>query len=198
MDPVPIWLVRHARPLAGDGVLLGSSDASLSEEGVGQARHLAAWCAGRIPARTLVCSPLARACQTAAPLAEALGLAVEVWEDLREIGFGRWEGSTFAQVQAQDPGLVADWLRDEETFVFPGGEAVAAFRARVQRAAERLVALPSPLAVCHGGVIGTLLCRWLGLPFRSRLGFPSRHATVAALRWQEGGGTLEGFNLGPS
>ncbi len=192
------WLVRHARPQASDGVLLGGgSDAPLAAEGEAQARRLADWCVGRIPARTLVCSPLRRAHATASALAVRLGLEVQVWDDLREVGFGRWEGLPFARVAARDPGLVEGWMADEDRFTFPEGEAVAAFQVRMRMVAQRLAGLEAPLVVAHGGVCATLITIVLGLPFRSRLAFPCRHAQVATVRGHAGTGTLEGFNQGP-
>ena len=78
---VQLLLVRHALPLRsepGQG-----SDPDLSDEGIAQAQRLPAALA-RFPVSRLVSSPQRRAIQTAGPLAEELGLQVEVDERLAE------------------------------------------------------------------------------------------------------------------
>ena len=54
---------------------------------------------------------------------------------LREIGYGDWEGSTLAQMQASDPEVFARRQADKWTVPPPGGESYAA----VQAADARLV-----------------------------------------------------------
>lgn len=197
MESAHIFLVRHARPLAAEGGFLGSSDVALGDQGQAQARALATWLRGRHTVKTLLCSPLARARQTAESIAAALGMEPQYEEDLREIDFGAWEGLSFAQAEQRDPALVCRWLDDEAGFVFPGGEAIAAFHTRIARIAERLHNLDAPLAVCHGGVIRALLCRWLALPHSARLAFHPDHAALTVIRWHGETGVLQGFNQGP-
>ena len=76
-----LLLIRHALPLRsepGEG-----SDPQLSAEGVAQAQRLPEALA-RHPVSRLVSSPQRRAIQTAQPVAEALGLTVEIDERLAE------------------------------------------------------------------------------------------------------------------
>jgi broad specificity phosphatase PhoE len=79
-------------------------------------------------------SPLRHARQTAAAVAEALGVPMEVRDGLVETDFGGWEGLTFAEAGERDPELHAKWLGDEHVPP-PGGESFATVGARV--AAER-------------------------------------------------------------
>jgi len=78
---VQLLLIRHALPLRsepGQG-----SDPDLSEEGTEQAKRLPDALA-RFPITRLVSSPQVRSVQTAQPVADALGLTVEVDERLAE------------------------------------------------------------------------------------------------------------------
>ena len=75
--------MRHALPLRvenSDTV----ADPALSPIGLEQARRLAAWL-GCEPITRIVSSPKRRAVETATPLAETLGLDVEVIQEFSEI-----------------------------------------------------------------------------------------------------------------
>ncbi len=93
-----VHLLRHGEVHNPAGVLYGRLPGyRLSEAGEGMARTAAGWFAepARRPAVThLVSSPLERAQQTAAPIAERLGLAVSIDERLIEAG-NQFEGQKF-------------------------------------------------------------------------------------------------------
>ena len=50
-----------------------------------------------------------------------------------EMSFGRWEGFTFAELQAREAQALAARERDKWGFVLPGGESYAQLEVRVQR-----------------------------------------------------------------
>jgi probable phosphoglycerate mutase len=157
-----LW-VRHAEPERVEGGTGVPANPSLTARGHEQARRLADWLAlERVDA--VVSSPQQRALETAAPIAAAHGLDVDVvqrlveydvqadhyipMEELRAAKDERWQ----AMVEGR-------W----EAF---GGESTAAFRARVAAATDDLVArFPGKtiVAVCHGGVINVALALVLGL-----------------------------------
>jgi probable phosphomutase (TIGR03848 family) len=130
-------LVRHGRTPTTGQVLPGRTRGlHLSDEGRRQAEALAGRLAewgGRAPARGRVAavyaSPMERARETAAPLAEALGLGVQVERGLNECDFGEWTGRTLKEL-AKTP----EWTtvqRYPSGFRFPGGESFAAMAARM-------------------------------------------------------------------
>ena len=90
----------------------------------------------------VVSSPLRRAVQTAEPVAAQLGLPLTVHDGLVEADYGSWEGLTFAQAAAHDPGLHARWLSDTSVAT-PDGESLDTVRRRASSLSSRLGAKPS-------------------------------------------------------
>jgi probable phosphoglycerate mutase len=85
----------------------------------------------------VVSSPVRRARETAATVADALGLTAHVDDALREIDFGDWEGCTVEDVDKGWPGGLAGW-RSDASLRAPGGESVAEVARRVAAARQRL------------------------------------------------------------
>jgi broad specificity phosphatase PhoE len=140
-----IAFVRHGEtPPNRAGLLLGRSDAALTDKGLVQAERLAAAFSGFDVARVLT-SPLRRACDTAAPVAAACGRSVEVDDRLIEIDYGEWEGRPFADL---DPDVVARWRRDGG-FVPPGGESLEVVAGRVASFCDEWLGDRVVVAVSH-------------------------------------------------
>jgi probable phosphoglycerate mutase len=74
---------------------------------------------------------------------------------LREIGYGHWEGSTLAQMQASDPEVYATRQRDKWTVPPPGGESYASVQLRMRDWYDSLKA--GTVAVAHGGTARALM-----------------------------------------
>lgn len=187
-------LLRHGRT-GISGRYIGASDVSLSEEGKTQISDLRT-SLGAMKIDGLLASPMLRCTQSACLL--ELGLPVQLDPDLREIDFGRWEGKTFAEIEAQDPELVQVWAQGGDDFRFPEGEAVAEFTARIEAVKNRLLALEAKtvLLVTHGGVIRSLICGLLGLAGDKHLLFQVAKGHFSTMDLHSGGGVLTGFNLG--
>lgn len=179
-----IHLVRHAdaAPQEAEPRYFGITDLALSDVGRRQAPRLRAALKQLGVARAVV-SPLRRARETAELALPSLVADAEVWPDLREVDFGRWEGKTFAEIQAADPTLVDAWAARESDFRFPEGESLAEFEARLSRLLPRLVdgGAADLAMVTHGGIIRGLMRRLLGLPVACELALAIPHASVATL-----------------
>jgi alpha-ribazole phosphatase len=113
------------------------------------------------PVNALWTSPLRRARVLADALAAALGCTPR--EDARwmELHFGDWEGRPWAAIDRtqSDP-----WAADPERLAPPGGETLAALRARVHAAMDALAAsacgdASRVLVVAHAGPIRVALAR---------------------------------------
>lgn len=187
-------LLRHGRT-GLSGRYVGATDVPLSDEGRNQILGLRSGL-GAMGIDTLLTSPMLRCTQSAGLL--GLGLPVQLDPDLREIDFGRWEGKTFAEIEARDPELVRVWARGADDFCFPGGEATAEFVRRVEAVKDRLLALEAEtvLLVTHGGVIRSLICSLLGLTPDKYLLFQVAKGHYTTMELYAGGGVLTGFNLG--
>ncbi|MDL4815406.1 histidine phosphatase family protein [Actinomadura opuntiae] len=139
MPSTTLLLVRTAETLMSrERRFAGDQDGDLTDDGVAQARALASQLFIRGDVDVIACSDLRPATAMAQILAEVLGLAVVTVPDLREPGYGEWEGLTFTEVQAAWPDEVFQWTADPHTPP-PGGESLAAAQARIEAAVDTLV-----------------------------------------------------------
>ena len=159
-----ILLVRHGETDGASSIrYFGSTDIELSDQGRAHMAQVAARLASRRVDLWLA-SNLRRSWAAAGIVSR--GAPVRIDPDLREIHFGQWEGLTREEIQARDPVLFQDWQAGAEGFEYPGGEARAAFRTRVGRAVERILASEAANAagVLHKGVIRELARQLTGSP----------------------------------
>jgi 2,3-bisphosphoglycerate-dependent phosphoglycerate mutase len=157
-----VILVRHgASAPAVPGqlfpVLDGHGDPPLAPEGEAQAVAVAARLS-REPVDRLFVTGLKRTVQTAAPLADKLGIEPVEIPELREIHLGEWEAGEFRiRMRRRDP-VALRTIAEERWDVIPGAESMDSFAARVAHGFERIVEATGPdataVAFVHGGVIG--------------------------------------------
>jgi len=136
----------------------GQVDTALDALGVWQAQQVA-HALNDESIDAIVSSDLARAMQTALPLARQHGLRVQLEQALRERSFGVFQGFTYAHIERHWPDDSARWRARDPTFAPPGGESLEAFYARCRAVADRLVeghAGRTVVWVTHGGVLDCL------------------------------------------
>lgn len=177
----------------------GGADPGLTEVGVAQARAAISLVrAGAVDA--VVTSPLRRTRETAAVVAEALGLDVRVEDGLRECAFGEWEGLTFAEVEEGWPDELAAWL-GSTAVAAPGGESFDDVTSRVRRTRDRLIARHpgrSLLLVTHVTPIKTLVRLALDAPARALFRMELSPASLTTVLWfGDGNASLRAFNETP-
>ncbi|TDU32627.1 putative phosphoglycerate mutase [Panacagrimonas perspica] len=154
----PILLVRHGETDSNAARVVQFPDARLSATGRQQAERLA----GRIAEcgiAHILCSDMARALETAAPIAARTGVPLTTDPLLRERDFGDLRGTPYAELRV-DPFAI--------DYAPPNGETVADFHERVGRAWTRVTQLAarvpgSLLVVTHGLVCHALIERHLCL-----------------------------------
>jgi len=167
-----LTLVRHGESVwNSERRIQGSLDPELSSRGRQQAGLLVAHLGVHLSAgvAAVYTSPLRRAAQTAARIAEACRLPAIADPELREMFLGELEGKTVGEIQAAFPGFYERWIEDPVAFPAPGGEDLKAFERRVVGAVERLQANHDGadlVVVSHGGVIKAIICHALGLDIR--------------------------------
>jgi probable phosphoglycerate mutase len=157
-----LW-IRHGEPeriAPGTGV---RADPRLTARGREQAQRLAAWLASE-PIDAVLASPMRRAVDTAAPLAAALGLGVELFEGLIEYDNNSDHYIPMEELRAnKDERFTAMVEGRWDEF---GADLPDVFRARVDGAVSEIVdryAGKRVAAVCHGGVINVALGTVLGV-----------------------------------
>ncbi len=95
----------------------------------------------REPVDRLVSSPLARAVQTAAPLAARLGRPPILDDRFGELRVGHWEGHTESEIAEQWPEHWQRWRSEPHALEMEGRETLAELNARVAGALEELFAV---------------------------------------------------------
>ena len=161
-----IYYIRHGETSwNAAGRLQGAQDTALNDRGRRQATD-----AGRILAGLIardghdeaelpfVSSPLGRARSTMELVRRVLELPPDDYsldDRLREIGYGVWEGSTLAEMQAADPALYARRLTEKWTLAPEGGETYGSVQLRMRDWYDSL--LVDTVAVAHGGTARALM-----------------------------------------
>lgn len=143
----------------------GHTDLPLDDTGHDQARAVAE----RLKNETftaLYTSPLLRARQTLAPLAEALGLPVQPHSGLLDVDYGDFQGLSVSETAAAYPELYTLWRTAPGRVRFPGGESLAEVQIRLQSLLDELATRHpggTVALVGHQIVNKVLACTLLGL-----------------------------------
>lgn len=161
-----LLLIRHGQTAWNAlGKIQGCTDIPLEEEGRMQARLLAEKLNGQFSA--IYTSPLKRAHETAAILAEPSSLSPIDLPALREVNFGLWEGLTFKEVSAAYPETFALFKSDEIKAPLCGGdESILNCSHRAKECLLNLIKQhpgETIAAVSHGGLIKSALIGLFGL-----------------------------------
>jgi len=155
-----LLIIRHGLPVRRE-LTEGVADPELAPKGREQANHLARYLASE-HIDAVYASPLARARETAAPLADLLGMEIRI-----SPGVAEWDQNSpeYVPVEelkaANDPRwqamLAGEWSSDESE---------DDFRARVLDSIETIIDAhrgQKVAVVCHGGIINGYLSHVLGL-----------------------------------
>ncbi len=185
-------LVRHGVTAFTEAGRLdgrGGYDPPLSERGRAQAEQAARSVAGLLngaPAR-LITSSLARAVQTGAVIAEALGVEPEVDADFDEQNFGDWDGAAISDLIETAPDDLLRFRHDPE-YARPGGETHLQIQERVSAAYERVIAAGgTTVVVCHRKPIMCVMAHILGLTPEASWRLAAAPGSLHAIEvWQDG------------
>lgn len=150
-----ILLLRHGQTDANaSGTLQGHQPTPLNLTGIRQANLLAARLTGfSPPIEVLISSDLARATQTAGPIASACGLPVIADPNWRERGFGLLEGKPVGNKEI--------WQAASGEIDPPGAEPTTQMHERVRKALMELTLTyrnkQAIAVVTHGGPLRAIL-----------------------------------------
>ncbi len=110
---------------------LGKIDARLAAEAIAQIGKSGPW-SYLSPVSAIVSSPIQRTQDTANIIANEIGLPVSINEDIAEISFGDWDGSTNEEVKQKWPVEFSAWQGSWDAAP-PNGESLKDFDSRVTR-----------------------------------------------------------------
>jgi broad specificity phosphatase PhoE len=165
MTPV-LYYVRHGQTIWNmEGRLQGQHDSELNTTGLAQALTCGSILADLLAREgkalehfDYVSSPLGRARNMMEVMRATLGLVPEqygVEPRLAEIGFGRWEGLTLADIRACESDAWTAREHDKWNFVPPDGESYAQVAARVGAWYAELTR--DSVVTAHGGTARALI-----------------------------------------
>lgn len=159
------WWVRHAPVAGADGRIYGQLDVAADTSDGESFRTLAAILPGDA---VWVVTPLRRTRDTARAIAAAGAALPEaiVEPAFSEQNFGRWQGLSWAGMQAADPVAYAGFWQDPTRSAPPGGESYAHHIGRARAAIERLTAAHGGrniVSISHGGTIRAAVATALAL-----------------------------------
>jgi probable phosphoglycerate mutase len=162
-------LVRHGESEAAvEGqpfeLVEGQGDPALSPEGEEQAERVGERLANE-PIDAIYVSTLRRTAQTAAPLAQRLGLTPIVERDLREVFLGDWESGLFRKKVIERDPIAVRMVEEQRWDVIPGAEPAEEFAQRTRTVIERIAAAHPDQRVAvfaHGAIIGEMLSQATG------------------------------------
>ena len=176
-----VYLIRHGETRDNrEGIFRGRSEVPLSAAGLRQAGELHAYFSG-LQVERVFSSPLKRAAETAAICFP--GRAIELQELVNNLDLGRWTGRGKKEIARDEPEAWRRWLEEPEKMSFPGGESLAAVKARA-RHFNRLLAAANEeriAVVSHRSVLKALLAESLGLGEKWFWKFHLDNASVTVL-----------------
>lgn len=170
-------LVRHAETEHNvAGIVQGWSDSALSERGARQTRALATRVASLEP-NAIFSSPLERAMIMARAIAEATGLEIVTFDDLREVNLGRWEGQSYLDIRRNEAEAARRW-RDDPDYPCPDGESHNDVLVRMKRALAAAAAATRPVVVTHGTAIRVAATFLLNAPIMTARHLAQDNASI--------------------
>jgi broad specificity phosphatase PhoE len=189
-------LVRHGESVANaQGLLLGRTDAELTEKGMAQASSVGQLL--RDPVLELRTSPLSRARDTAALM--AIDVPTEVDDRWVEVDYGEYECQPLSDIPAD---IWREWQSDPG-FRPAGGESLAEVDSRVAAACDELFTTEGLgardrrgdiVVVSHVTPIKAAVAWALGMGAELSWRLHLQTASVTRIGWGNGHPVLHGFN----
>lgn len=192
-----LLLVRHGETNWNrDKRFQGQIDIPLNENGHAQAAQAAAFLKD-IPIDAAMSSSMLRPKETAAAiLKQHPQVVLAVSDELREIGHGLWEGKLEPEIEADYPGLLAQWQTQPEAVQMPEGENLQQVWDRATAAWDALVAQYSGadtpqtvLVVAHDAVNKSILAHVTGLGPAAFWQFKQGNGAVSVIDYPDGAGS---------
>jgi 2,3-bisphosphoglycerate-dependent phosphoglycerate mutase len=191
-----ILAVRHGETEWNrDTRIQGHTDIALNARGRRQAALLSQALRDE-PIAAFYASDLSRAVETAQAVAGPRGQSVGMHTGLRERCFGRFEGQTWAELEARWPEDALAWRKRVPDFAPPGGESLLQLRERVVATLDELASRhpgEQVMVVAHGGVLDILYRAATRLELQAPRSWELTNTAVNRLLWSPEGLSLVGW-----
>lgn len=186
-NTLELYLIRHTEPLIEKGVCYGQLDCDVTADYAKQLKKIGAYFSDK-DIHAIYSSPLLRCAKLAEDLtALHPPLSVTYKEDFKEINFGEWEGVKWNDINR---GKIDEWNNNRLDFQFPGGETPSSFHSRVIQALCEITdeitdetqcdnTSHKVLVIAHAGVIRSILCHYLHIPFYHSTGLNIDYASIS-------------------
>lgn len=157
---ITIDLIRHGEPVGGKKYRGHQIDDPLSDKGWQQMWHSVG---EHAPWQRIVTSPLRRCREFAEILSERQQIPHHIEPQLKEVGFGLWEGRSSEQIRNENPEDYLAFHTDPVNNRPHGSEPLETFLTRVTSAYTDILANASShdLVVAHAGVIRAIVAHVL-------------------------------------
>jgi 2,3-bisphosphoglycerate-dependent phosphoglycerate mutase len=186
-------LIRHGETAWNAlGRIQGSTDIALNDAGHAQAHRVAKAVASlhvETPIRAVISSDLMRAVQTADPIAQRCGVAVQRDARLREKSYGILEGLTWEERSAKHPELAYEHELANPHFTVPEAESRHMFYERTLdalRAHAQAHAGSTIVIVAHGGVLDMAYRAAMQMPLTLRRNWATPNAALNSITVRNG------------
>lgn len=157
MPEIIIDLIRHGEPIGGRLYRGHQIDHALSEKGWqqmwGAVGDFSDW-------QHIITSPMQRCAEFAQKLAEKISVPVTTEDNLKEVGFGSWEGLSREQLMTDNLKEYEDFYHDPVNCRPSGAEPLADFIERVSSCWDKVIKEYTGqhiLIVAHAGVIRAII-----------------------------------------
>ncbi len=194
--PTVVLLVRHGQTPTTGKLLPGRAGGlHLSEVGQSQAKAVGERLAAVPKIAAVYASPLERTRETAAAIADAVGLKVKIDKGLLEVDIGDWTGQELKTVRK-----APEWKQVHgypSGFRFPGGESFLEMQTRVVSTLARLRAAhpgQTIVAVSHADTIKAAVAHALGTHLDLFQRIVISPCSVTAIAYGDGGPTVLSVN----
>jgi probable phosphoglycerate mutase len=153
----------------------------------------------KLPIKAIYCSPLERAIETAQPLAQSLGMEIQIRQDLTDGDVGDWEGRYWKVLRRNKLWKIIQ--QNPSQFQFPGGETFVQIQRRVVTTLDVIVSThikdETIAVVFHADPIKLAVAHYLGLPLDNFQRLTINAGSITILNIHDISSQLLAMNLMP-
>ena len=197
MGTTVIDLLRHGE-LEGGIKYRGNIEEALTISGRRQMDGVWEQVGGSV--QVIVSSPLSRCCEPAKEWAAKAAVPCVVEPRMREMEYGAWEGLSKDEIEAEFPGMLAQWRMNPVGMQIPGAEDLEGFVERVQEGWRHILQENEGrhvVLVGHSGSLRVIVADVLGAPLPAIRKFSMPYGCWSRVRCDDGRMLLEFFNRQP-